>query len=466
MLFCLAVGLAVLVAASPTPSAVPPAHTFTAKMANRIDDLGMQTRRDRRSPGLAIAVVEDGRIVYAKGFGYGDLSERRLFDAGTQSYVGGISQQFTAAAILLLQQDGKLKLDDKVTKYVPELTISPNVTIQQLLSQTSGLPDYTKAPGLKVELTRTVKLGDIIAAVNKMKPAAEPGAQFAYNDFNYMIAGLVVERASGVPLSDYLQQHIFLPLVMNATFYAGDRGISPAHAVGYTGSPGHFVRADAWDPAWLYGWGGLVTNVYDLAKWDIGLPLLLRVDAERAMFTPSGAPGEAQYGLGWVIDERGGKRYIWHNGEIAGYLAMNAILPDDNISVVVVENTDRFTSRRVAMPEAIAADVLDILIPPAAMHVDNAVMGKAREWLARIADKRIDRTQLTPAFSAYLTDSLVARSNFSALGKPEALVPIASSAGDNGDVVYEFLVRFPHEHYHYKLTLAKDGKIDGLVLTP
>jgi hypothetical protein len=167
-----------------------------------------------------------------------------------------------------------------------------------------------------------------------------------------------------------------------------------------------------------------------------------------------------------VIDERGGKRYIWHNGETAGYLSMNAILPDDNIAVVVLQNTDRFSSLRVASPEAIAADVIDILVPPATMRVDNAVMTKAREWLARIADKRIDRTQLTPAFSAYLSDSLVARSNFAALGKPEALVPIASSAGDNGDVVYEFFVRFPHDHYHYKLTLAKDGKIDGLWLTP
>ncbi len=466
MLFCLALGLAVLSAASPPPSAGPTSHTFTAKMADRIDDLGLQVRRDRRSPGLAIAVVEDGRIVYAHGFGFSDLGAQRGVDPDTQFYVGGISQQFTAAAILLLQQDGKLKLDDKVTKYVPELTVSPNITIAQLLQQTSGLPDYRSAPGLKVDLTRTIKLSEIIAAVDKMTPSAQPGTKFEYNNLNYMIAGLIVERASGVPLSDYLQGHIFLPLVMNASFYAGDRGISPAHAVGYTGSPGHFRRADTWDPAWLYGWGGLVTNVYDLAKWDIGLPLLLRVDAERAMFTPSGAPGDAQYGLGWVIDERGGKRYIWHNGEMAGYLSMNAILPDDNVAVVVLENTDRFSSRRVASPEAIAADVIDILMPPATMHVDNAVIAKAREWLTRIANKEIDRTQLTPQFSAYLTDSLVARSNFAALGKPEALVPIASSAGDNGDVVYEFLVRFPHEHYHYKLTLAKDGKIDGLVLTP
>lgn len=464
MLSSLALWVGVLGAVVPANSPGPLPHTFTAKMANQVDDLGRRTVRNKLTPGLAIGVVEDGRIVYARGFGAADVSNSRRVVADTQFYTGEVSEEFTAAAILLLEQEGKLKLADRVTTYVPELTVAGDATIAQLLHQTAGLPDYTKAPGLKLDLTHTIKLADILAAVNKMQPAAAPGVAFAYNNLNYMVAGLIVERASGVPLSDYLQQHIFLPLVMNASFYAGDRGISPGHALGYTGAPGHFRPASQWDPAWLFGSCGLVTNLYDLAKWDIGLPLLLRVDAERAMFTPSAAPGEAHYGLGWVIDQRGGKRYIWSNGEISGYLAMNALLPDDHIAVIVLENTDRSGSRRVAAPEALAADVLDILIPPAAMHVDNAVMQKATEWLMRIADKKIDRTQLTPAFSTYLTDSLVAKSDFAALGKPQTLIPISSTAGPNGETTYEFLVRFSHDQWHYKLTLTKDNKIDGLNL--
>jgi hypothetical protein len=214
------------------------------------------------------------------------------------------------------------------------------------------------------------------------------------------------------------------------------------------------------DPSWLYGDSDLVTNVYDLAKWDIGMPLLLRVDAVRDMFTPSGVNG-APYGLGWTIDSRGGKRYIWQNGEISGYRAMNALLPDDHIAVIVLSNMDSMRDPAVISPEAVAGRILDIVSPPAAARVESAIIGRAREWLERLATHRIDRTQLTPAFSAYLSDDLIARSNFAALGKIEAIIPIASESAENGDTTYEFLVRFTHEQDHYLFTLAKDGKIDG-----
>ncbi len=462
----LALGVLLLGATAPVATPAPLTHTFTATMEHRIDDLGARIVRDGRSPGLAIGVVEDGRIVYAHGFGYGDRSAHRPIDPGTEFYIGQTSRPFTAAALLLLAQSGTLKLDDQVTKWVPKLTIARGVTIRDLLNETSGLPELSSTPHAPHDRTHTIKLSELIAVANTLKPTAPPGTRYESNPLNYMIAGLIVERASKIPLSDYLQQHIFIPLVMNQTFLAGDTGISPKHAVGYTGAPGHYRRARTWDPAWLYGDASVASTVYDLAKWDIGLPLLLRVDAEREMFTAANVPGPNRYGLGWVIDQRDGKRYIWQDGEIAGFHAMNALLPDDHIAVIVCANTDSFASGRVVAPEEVAARVVDIVLPPQRAHVDNAIVSKAREWLQRIADKHIDRTQLTPAFSAYLTDSLVARSDFAALGHPTSLVPISSRSGQNGDTVYEFLVTFPHARYHYRITLTRDGKIDGLVLTP
>jgi CubicO group peptidase (beta-lactamase class C family) len=456
--------LAALLAATTPVTPAPLIHSLTATMAHQIDDLGDRIVHEKRSPGLAVGVVEDGRIVYARGFGYANLARHARFDPSTQTYVGSISKQFTAAAILLLQQDGKLKLDDPVIRYVPELTIARDVTIRELLNQTAGLPDEEALQGIDQDRTKTIKLSDLIAATNKLQPVSPPGSQFRYNNFNYAIAGLIVERVSGVPLSDYLQQHVFIPLSMNQTFLAGDRGLSPQHAVGYTGSPDSFTPVKPWDPAWLFGAGGVVTNVYDLAKWDIGLPLVLRVDAEREMFTPSGAPGALQYGLGWVVDERGGKRYIWHNGELAGYHAMNALLPDDHVAVIVFANVDSLHSRGVVQPEDVAAQILDIVLPPQRAHVDNAIVARATEWLGRIADKNIDRTQLTPAFSAYLTDDLVARANFAALGKPLDVIPIASTTQSDGGTLYEFLVRFQRGQYHYRFGLTSDGKINEIVL--
>jgi D-alanyl-D-alanine carboxypeptidase len=456
---------ALLVAATSTP--VPPAHTFTATMERLVDDLGNRIVQEKRSPGLAVGIVEDGRIVYARGFGYSDLAKHTRWSPGTQSYAGGsVSKQFTAAAILLLQQDGKLKLDDPVTRYVPELTIANGVTIRQLLNQTAGLPDLLAAAGSNLDLTKSIKPADLLAAINKLQPISPPGSAFRYNNLNYYVAGLIVERVSGVPLSDYLQQRIFIPLLMNQSFIAGDNGISPQHAVGYTGKPGAFTKVAPWDPAWLFGSGDVVTNVYDIAKWDIGMPLLLRVDAERDMLTPSGAPGATQYGLGWFIDQRGGKRYIWHNGVVAGYHAMNALLPDDHVAVIVLANVDNLHSSAVVQPEDVAGEILDIVLPPARASIDNAIVTRATEWLGRIADKNIDRTQLTPEFSAYLTDDLVAKSDFAAFGKLLDIIPISSASQSNGGTLYEFIVRFQEGRYHYRFGLMPDGKIDEILLTP
>lgn len=448
------------------PSAVPTAHTFTATMEHRINDIGERIVKDKRSPGIAIGVVEDGRIVYAHGFGYANLETRQRFAPDTQTYVGSISEQFTAAAILLLQQDGKLKLDDPVTRFVPALRIARGVTIRELLNQTAGLPNELSLQGIDQDRTKSVKLSALIAAADKLKLVSRPGTQFRYNDFNYAIAGLIVERASGVPLSDYLQQNVFIPLLMNQSFLAGDSGISPRHAIGYTGGQDSFVRAQPWDPAWLYGANDLVTNLYDLAKWDIDMPLLLRVDAMRDMFTPSGAQNSTPYGLGWVIDERAGKRFVWHNGEIAGYHAMNALLPDDHVAVIVLANTDSLHSSTVVEPEEVTSEVLDVVVPPARTSVDNAIVARAKEWLGRIASKDIDRTQLTAQFSAYLTDALVAKANFASLGKPLDIIPIASTTQNGGGTLYEFLVHFQHAQYHYRFGLTPDGKIDEILLTP
>jgi len=459
-----ALALTALAAAAPAAAQQSPPRAFTGDTAARIDKLGRAEIEAGRTPGLAIGIVEDGRLVYSRGFGYANVTKRTRVDASTPFYLGQVSEQFTVAAVLLLAQQGKIKLDDRVTKYVPELSIASNVTVTMLLSQTSGLPNYLKAPGIDADQTHRIKINDLIAAADRMQLAATPGTAFAENDLNFIVAGLIVERVAGVTLSDFLQQQIFLPLVMNQTFYAGDAGIPPSRATGYTrGARGAFAVTRAPDPSWLLGARGIVTNVYDLAKWDIEMPILLRVDAVREMFTAPGVAGPTQYGMGWVIDRRGGKRYIWSNGEIPGYRSMNAVLPDDHIAVVVLTNADSLHGA-TASPNQIAARILDVLAPPVAMRLDNAIVARAKEWLQRIADKNVDRTELTPAFSAYLTDDLVASANFAAYGKMESIVPISSTTEPNGDTLYEFIVQYPHDRFHYKFALTADGKVDELLL--
>ena len=206
-----------------------------------------------------------------------------------------------------------------------------------------------------------------------MKPAAPPGTVYANNPLNYLLAGEIVERAGGLPLSDYLEQHIFIPLVMNHTFLAGDGGISPTRATGYTRSHATFAVAPAWDPSWLDGDAGLVTTIDDLAKWDIEMPVLLRVDSVRFLFTPGTNAGPTQYGMGWVVDRRGGRDFYWSNGEISGYRAMNATLPEQHVSVIVLSNADTLHGS-ATIPEEIGNRILDVLAPPKTAQLDNPVI--------------------------------------------------------------------------------------------
>ncbi len=456
----LVVGLFVLGEPLTARSQVP---GLSQGLSGRVDDLAKEQVHAGRTPGIAVGVVQDGKLVYARGFGFATLDKHVPVTPDTEFYVGGLTDEFTAAAILLLAQDNKLKLDDLVSKYVPEFKLAANVTIAQLLTQTSGLPNYTTDPSFNLDQSKTIKPAELFAVVDKMKPAGAPGATYAHNPINYYLAGVIVERASGVPLSDYLEQHIFIPLVMDHTFLAGDSGISPSHATGYTRAGRGFAVAAAPDPAWLGGSSGLVSTVNDLAKWDIEMPVLLRVDAVRTMFTPSGSAGATHYGMGWVIDRRGGKDYVWSNGEIPGYRAMNALLPSEHIGVIVLSNTDSLHGTST-LPEAVGAHVLDALVPPTTARLDNAVVTRAKEWLERLASGRLDRSELTPAFSSYLTDDLVARENFASLGKLQTIVPLSSTTESGGDTVYEFLVSYPRASYHYVFAVAPDGKIDGITL--
>jgi CubicO group peptidase (beta-lactamase class C family) len=461
--FATALFFCVLALTWATPAPAQTGTTLPADVADRIDQMAKDQIHAGRTPGLAIGIVEDGRIVYARGFGFADLEKHVPMTPDTEFYVGGLTRQFTAASVLLLAQNGKLTLDDRVTKHLPDFSIGGNVAVSGLLTQTSGLPQYAQIPGLPADPTRAIKQSELFAWFDQFKSPITPGT-YANNPVNYLLAGMIVERASGVPLSDYLEQNVFIPLIMDHTFLAGDSGISPERAVGYTRNGRGFAPAPTWAPSWLGGNAGLVTTVYDLAKWDIEMPILLRVDAVRTMFGPSASNGPTHYGMGWVIDRRGGKDFVWSNGEISGYRAMSALLPEQHVGVIVFSNADSFNGS-VTVPEQLGARILDAIVPPTAARLDNSVVARAKEWLARLASRHLERDELSPAFNAYLTDDLVAREDFAALGPLVSIVPLSSTAEANGDTLYEFLVSYRRARYHYEFEVTAQGKIDGLTLT-
>lgn len=449
--------LAAVAAAAPTPA------PFNAVRARAIDALARAEVRSGSTPGLAIGVVQDGLLVYARGFGAADVTTRKRTTRSSAFYVGEISEQFTAACVLLLAQQKRLSLDDRVTRFVPELSIARGVTIAQLLNHTSGLPDISHA-AISHDRLRPLNLEDAINAIDRLQ-AQPAGQNFARNPFDDMIAALIVQRVSGVPLSDYMQAHIFLPLIMNSTFLAGDQGAGLNLARGYTRDNGRFVRPPLPDPTWLFGSSGVITTVGDLAKWDIGMPLLLDVDSLRAMWTANGIAGAPSYAMGWMTDRRGGERLFWQSGELPGYHSMNELLPDQHIAVIVLANAGGVRGRSTVSPERIANRILAIVAPLPPVTFSSSITQRAASWIGRLQRLDIDRTELTPAFSKYLSDQVVIRAGLKSEGPLESIVPV-ESYDRSGDTVYVFDIRFRGGWMRYEFALAADGKVDGLLLQP
>jgi D-alanyl-D-alanine carboxypeptidase len=448
------------VASALSPQAPAP---FTPAKARAIDALARAELRSGSTPGMAIGVVQDGLLVYARGFGLANLRTRRAVGAGTAFFTGSISEQFTAAAILLLQQQKKLALSDRVAHFVPELTIARNVTLAQLLTHTSGLPRIPEA--LTRDFTKPATIEDVLAAVNRLPAPAPPGAAFNRNALDYMLAGLIVQRVSGVPLSDFMQAHIFLPLIMTSTFLAGDQGAGANAARPYTRARGHFFPARMPNTGWLFGSSDLISSIDDMAKWDIGMPLLLNVDSVRTMWTANTAAGAPPYAMGWTSDQRGGHRFVWQSGALPGFRAMNAELPEDHIAVIVLANAGSSAGETTMSPERMANRILDLVAPLPAATFSSVIVQRASDWLGRLQRLDIDRTQLTPAFSQYLTDQVVIDADLKSEGPLESIVPVESFER-SGDTVYVFDVRFRRGAMRCEFSLTPDGKIDQLLLQP
>lgn len=300
------------------------------------------------APSVSIAVVEHGQLVYAKAFGMASLAPKRAADARTRYAVGSISKQFTAAAILLVAQQGKLSLDDRVSKYFPDLTRADEITIRELLSHTSGYKNYYTIP----EWTQSTTPQVILDRWAKKPLDFDPGTSWQYSDTNYVLAGRIFEKASGEPLMAFLKDKIFEPLGM---YTAGDCGVdkTPQDAVGYApyalGPARPALRAG---PGWFFAAGELCMTPSDLARWDAAFLRKQILDAESYIeFTHevrlvNGSYTHYALGLHLGTLEGGwpGYRYsfptVSHGGGVSGFRAVNYIYPTRDAAVIVCSNQD------------------------------------------------------------------------------------------------------------------------------
>ena len=295
------------------------------------------------APGASLMIVDRGRIAYLRAYGLADVEARTPATTATNYRLASLSKAFTAAAVMLLVKDGKLRYDDRVADLLPGMPPhTRDVTVRHLLNHTSGLWDYEDfVPGTQ---SRQVKDRDVLALLAHADSTYfAPGSRYRYSNTGYALLALLVERASGQPFARFLDDRIFRPLGMRGSV-AHEAGVSavPNRAWGYTERDGRFVRTDQSPTSAVLGDGGVYSSVEDLARWDRALTdgTLLGPDAMRGAFEPPRLPGGAasQYGFGWFVDTFGGTTRHRHHGETRGFTNYIQRFPDRGLTVVLLTN--------------------------------------------------------------------------------------------------------------------------------
>lgn len=302
-------------------------------------------------PGASLLVIKDGTPVIRRGFGYANLEEHIKAGPETNYRLASVTKQFTAACILLLKQDGKLKLTDPVRKWLPELPASDDgITVENLLAHTGGLIDYEDL--IPPDRTTQIDDADVLRMIaSQHRLYFEPGSAHRYSNGGYVLLGLIVERISGMDLADFMKRRIFQPLGMDHTLmYEHGRGPQvPDRAYGYSEADGKWTRTDQSVTSATRGDGGIYSNIDDLAKWDAALytDKLLDADSRKLAFTPKDPTDDPDvlYGFGWRLSGD----TMWHSGESMGFRNVIIRWPQRHLAVIILSNRNEFQPYPVAL---------------------------------------------------------------------------------------------------------------------
>jgi len=297
-------------------------------------------------PGAIILMAHDGKPFFRKAYGMANIELPTPMNTDHKMGIGSISKQFTATAILLLQQEGKLHVKDDIRKYLPQYnTWGRTITIEHILSHTSGIPSYTELPGFDTLADKKISNSRLIRFFESAPLIFEPGADWSYSNSGFVLAGVIVEKITGMPFNDFVRERILKKLNMTETAFGSSDYALPGKTAEYAGNTpkGKIKMETQYDWYWAYGAGQLVSTVDDMLKWDEALydasfimPELLQT-AHSAYKLKMG--NSANYGLGWGVDTLNGKAVIQHGGAIGGYRAQGIRMPDDHLYMILLSNS-------------------------------------------------------------------------------------------------------------------------------
>jgi len=329
--------------------------------ADPIDDYIHAEMQKRKIPGLALLIVRDGKIERAQGYGFSNVELRVPVRPETIFQSGSVGKQFTAIAVMMLAEQGKLNLDDPLTKFFPNAPASwQQVRVKNLLSHTGGFTDYPK----NFDMRRDYTEDQLLKIVEGIPLAFPPGSKWSYSNLGYLTLGLLIHRVSGQFYGDLLHDRVFVPLGMNSTRIISEEDIILNRAAGY-----RLVKGELKNQEWVSpkvnttADGSLYFSILDLAKWDTALRegKLVSAESYKLMWTPfvlnDGKPNRGGYGFGWFIGSVNGHRVIEHAGAWQGFNTNISRYVDDGLTIVMLTNLEG------ADPEDITHHLAALLIP-------------------------------------------------------------------------------------------------------
>jgi CubicO group peptidase (beta-lactamase class C family) len=420
--------------------------------------------------GLSVAIVRDGKVILAKGYGKASLKPEAAVETGTAFAAGSITKQFTATCVFLLAEDGKLSVKDPISKYYPDLTKANEITLYDLMSHASGYPDYYPLDFVDRRMEKAIEPDQLLKEYAGGKLDFDPGTRWSYSNTGFVLLGRIIERVSGESYEQFLTERILKPLKMNDTVFdpkSGRKGLATGYTAFALGEPEPAVREAG---GWIHAAGALYTTPSDLAKWDLALVTgrVLKPESYKLMTTQRElSDGRLRdYGCGIGVARRRGELTLRHGGAVSGFLAYNSVLPRTRSALVVMSNCDH---QDVADVDDVLLNLLLKAQEPPASDVPKIKGPTAKEaaidLMRQLQAGEVKRDNLGEDYSLYLTPQRVggAKERLGKLGEPEKVE--ADPAAERGGMEVVMV------HFTFKTAKIKglmyrspDGKIQEFLI--
>jgi CubicO group peptidase (beta-lactamase class C family) len=431
--------------------------------ATKVDDFVRTQLQKQHIPGVAVAVVKNGEIILAKGYGFANVEHGVAVKPETIFQSGSVGKQFTATAVMMLVEEGKISLDEKISTYLGEVPPTwQNITVRHLLTHTSGLTDYPDDFDFRRDYTEA----DLLKRAQAITPAFQAGGKWQYSNLGYVTLGILIRKVSGKFYGDFLQERVFKPLGMTTARIISEADIVPNRAAGY-----RLVKDELKNQNWVSPTlnttadGALYLTVLDMAKWDAALygERLLKKASLQQMWTPVSLNNKTtfDYGFGWSISQINGHRIIEHGGAWQGFTAYIARYVDDKLTVIALDNLAGGNVGKIA--HHVASIYNPELARKAIEDKEPQVTAFARDLVEKLTQNAADSNAFTIDARAEFFPARAERISrlLKPLGKLTKL-ELVERSDKNGLRVYGYQLSFEKGGRFFRLSLTKEDKIAEL----